>query len=315
MAAAAKHWCFTWNDKNDKCCPEDITKALSEHCDYLVFQEEKGEEGTKHYQGYAEFIKPLRITAIQKLTAPHLPHWEKRKGTRKQARDYAMKEDTRVAGPWEAGQKPWNEKQGNQGKRADLDAVAALVKEGKTDLEIFEEHPGTTLQFLKNIQTLRIIFKPQRLVDLKVLLFYGPPGTGKTRKFWELAPDGWSVPVGKDLWFTGYAQQRQVLIDDFAGNIGLTQLLQLLDRYVVQLNAKHGHVWWSPDLVVLTTNCHPCNWYDYTTRQDSYAALMRRFTTVFHFKELDVEPEEVSVVNFFKFQKVVGKYTLTLDNQ
>lgn len=306
----AKHWCFTWNDEGDKVSHEEVIKALAPHCDYLVFQEEKGAEGTKHYQGYAEFTKAQRLSAITKFTLPHKPHWEKRKGTRQQARDYAMKEETRVKGPWQAGEKPWSEK--NQGKRCDLEDIALKVKEGATDEELFEYSPGTTTRYLKHIQAVRFIFKPQRTQDLQVILSYGPPGTGKTRAFWDAAPNGWGVPVGKDLWFTGYAGQKHVLIDDFAGNIGLTQLLQILDRYPVQLNAKHGHVWWCPETVTVTTNCHPCNWYDYKERQDSYAALMRRFSHVFIFKKLGEEPEEANVENFFKYQKVIGRYTLEI---
>lgn len=309
--APSKHFCFTWNDKADKVTHEDVMKALEEHCEYIVFQEEKGEEGTKHYQGYAEFKKPLRFTAIHKFTPKgHTIWWAKRKGTRQQARDYAMKEDSRISGPWEGGTKPWSDKQGKQGKREDLDKMARQVQAGATDQELFEENPGLTVMFLSHLQKVRFIFKPTRTVDLTVALFYGPPGTGKTRTFWEMFPDGWSVPVGKDLWFTGYAGQRSILIDDFAGNIGLTQLLQILDRYPVQLPTKGFHCWFCPDVVVVTTNCHPCNWYDYKERQDSYGALTRRFHKVFHFKNIDEEAEETEVDNFFKYQKVVGRFTL-----
>lgn len=308
----AKHWCFTWNDADDKLTYEDVIDKLAEHCDYLVFQQEVGEEGTKHYQGYAEFTKAKRLSAIQKLTTPHRPHWEKRKGTRDQARDYAMKKDTRVDGPWEAGQKPWSAKSGKRGERTDLEAVAKMVQDGATDEEIFNEHPAVTLKYLNNVQKVRFIFKPTRTNDLSVSLLYGPPGTGKTRMFYDTFPTGWAVPVGKDLWFTGYQGQRAVLIDDFAGNIGLTQLLQILDRYPVQLPTKGAHVWWCPDNIVVTTNCHPCNWYEYKERQDSYAALERRFTEVHVFTLEDGNSVRslTNVHNFFNFQKVVGRHYL-----
>lgn len=305
--AVAKHWCFTWNDADDKIDQDIVKNVLAKHCDYLVYQEEKGADGTKHYQGYAEFTKATRLTAINKLTLPHHPHWEKRAGTRQQARDYAMKADTRQAGPWEAGEKPWIDKA--QGKRQDLDDIALMVRDGNTDEEIFEAFPGNAMRFMNHIQKVRFIFKPVRTEDLQVRLLYGPPGTGKTRYFWDAFPKGWSVPVGKDLWFTGYAGQKDVLIDDFAGNIGLTQLLQILDRYPVQLNAKHGHVWWCPNNVFVTTNCHPCNWYDYSERQDSYRALQRRFNEVFVFEaDFEGEMKGVPVEDFFQHQKVDGRF-------
>lgn len=301
----AKHWCFTWNDNENKLTSEDIVDVLAKYCSYLVFQEERGDEDTKHYQGYAEFLKSYRLTGLQKLTLPHRPHWERRKGTRDQAREYCMKEDTRVDGPWEAGEKPWDSK--SQGKRNDLESLALMVKDGASDAEIFDAQPGTATRYLKNLQAVRFIFKPVRDHDLEVTLLYGPPGTGKTRLFWDTFPTGWSVPVGKDLWFTGYQGEKEVLIDDFAGNIGLTQLLQLIDRYPVQLATKGYHVWWCPNIIVFTSNCHPCSWYNYESRQDSYKALKRRFTHVFNFVE-GADPEELNVEEFFENMKVGEKY-------
>ena len=72
--------------------------------------------------------------------------------------------------------------------------------------------------------------------------------------------------------------QSTVLIDDFAGNVGLTQLLQILDRYPVQVPVKGGFVWWCPNVIIITTNVPLEQWYDYSSRQDSLAALQRRIT-------------------------------------
>nr|QKV51040.1 putative replication associated protein [Crucivirus sp.] len=305
--APSKHFVFTWNDQEDKFTHAEVMKAFEGHCDYIVFQEEKGSEGTKHYQGYLEFTKALRFTAIHKMVPKgHHIFVEKRKGTRQQAREYAMKEDTRVNGPWEGGSKPWSDKMGKQGQRKDLDDLAALIKEGKSETQIFDEMPGPFLRYVSNIQKVRLLIKPTRTQDLVVALLYGPPGTGKSRCVRDTFPDVWAVPVGKDLWFTGYQGEPNVLIDDFAGNIGLTQLLQILDRYPVQLPAKGSHVWWCPTNICITTNCHPCNWYDYSKRQDSYKALKRRITNVFLFESEDKDQEEIEVDDFFENRKVVG---------
>lgn len=192
-----------------------------------------------------------------------------------------MKEDTRVDGPWVSGDKPWNDK--SQGKRSDLDALVQMVESGSTDIEIFNAHPVSTFTHLRHITQLRMVFKPSRVNDLVVILAWGPPDTGKTRLFWDSYPKGFSVPVSKNLWFSNYQQEKEVLIDDFAGNIGLTQLLQIIDRYPVQLETKGSHTWWCPDLVMITTNLHPFEWYNYGLRTDSYRALKRRITRVIQF--------------------------------
>lgn len=300
VMSAAKHWVFTLNDKQDRLTNETVIDMIAPHCDYLVFQEEKGVDGTKHYQGYAEFKKPERLSSIQKHTGIWKPHWEKRKGTRQQAREYAMKDETRVDGPWESGDKPWNPKNGKQGKRSDLDKLARSVQEKKTDAEIFEEQPGSTLKYLRHIQSCRQIWKPVRQTNLQVHLYYGAPGTGKTRLFWEAYPDGFQLPISKNLWFSGYAFQSAVLIDDFAGNTGLTQLLQILDRYPIQVETKGGHTWFCPDFIAITSNLHPWEWYDYAKRTSSYAALKRRIHKVVHFTSDDKTPCSIDKEEFFE---------------
>lgn len=49
-----------------------------------------------------------------------------------------------------------------------------------------------------------------------------------------------------------------------------------------------GFVWWNPDIIYLTSNAHPMNWYDYSKREDKEAALRRRFTKIIEFKENDI---------------------------
>ena len=51
--SCSKHWCFTLNNYTS----EDISKISSNSSIVLyVFQEETGENGTKHLQGYIEFF-------------------------------------------------------------------------------------------------------------------------------------------------------------------------------------------------------------------------------------------------------------------
>lgn len=69
----AKRWCFTLNNPKED---DSIDTALTT---YMIVGDEVGESGTRHFQGYVEFIKQTRLTALKKL----LPaaHWEKSKGS------------------------------------------------------------------------------------------------------------------------------------------------------------------------------------------------------------------------------------------
>ena len=86
----AKHWCFTINNPTI----EDI-KMISETSRSIVpryvFQEETGENGTKHLQGYLQFKTKKRPLSIFKKKA----HWEKCRDIRKSI-EYCQKEDTRT---------------------------------------------------------------------------------------------------------------------------------------------------------------------------------------------------------------------------
>lgn len=70
---------------------------------YCVYQLERGENGTLHLQGYLELKNRKRFTELKKFHGLFGAHFEPRKGSPSEARDYCMKTDTRVAGPWEHG--------------------------------------------------------------------------------------------------------------------------------------------------------------------------------------------------------------------
>lgn len=85
----AKHWCFTLNNHTK----EDIDNLMvCSSIQRLSMQEETGESGTPHLQGYIEFKKKLRPVGLYSFKA----HWEKKKGTILQAITYTQKEDTRT---------------------------------------------------------------------------------------------------------------------------------------------------------------------------------------------------------------------------
>jgi len=77
-----------------------------------------------------------------------------------------------------------------------------------------------------------------------------------------------------------------VLIDDFSGaasHIRLQNLLRITDRYPMSVPVKGGFVNWAAQRIYITTNIHPRAWYDWSTREEQYTALVRRFTTVVYF--------------------------------
>ncbi len=263
---------------------------------YVVFQGEEAETGTPHYQGYIEFTGVKRLVA---LTRYKQMHYEPRRGSREQARQYAMKEDTRVAGPWEHGE--WEA--GGAGARNDLVAFRNAVQSGANKRTMIEDHPLAMARYPRFYGTIRSTVRPVREEDLVIRLNYGTTGTGKTRYAFDTYPDLFEVPISNGtLWFDGYDMHKNVLFDDFCGaasKITLDNVLKLFDRYPRQVPVKGEYVWWLPTNIVVTTNIHPRNWYTWEGREMQYDALKRRITVVYVYEE-GVEPVLQEKQDFFE---------------
>lgn len=110
----ATHWVFTLNLPNKDINNNNLELLDLSFAKYSIYQLELSESGTFHYQGYVELKRSVRLTTMCNL----LPgaHFERRQGSRVEARNYSSKEDTRVDGPWESG--TWEGSQ--QGRRSDL---------------------------------------------------------------------------------------------------------------------------------------------------------------------------------------------------
>lgn len=301
-----RNWCFTVYDF----LHEDGTgfQLPDKHPDfkYAVFQlEECPTTGTHHWQGYIEFKKTYRMAGVKKLCNDPTMHLEPRRGTQQQAIDYCKKVDSSVGDFMEYGTLATE-----QGKRSDLESLVAMTRAGATHVEMLEAYPGTYARYHKAVTHIRHIGsmdKPDRntVGELEVTLFFGGPGKGKSRRAQEWATENnfafWCLPLQNSgtLWFDGYNGEPVAILEDFSGKLHLDQTLRLLDRYPVQIPVKGGFVWWCPRHIIITSNVHPADWYDYTKRQDSWAAIKRRIHQVINFNL--TPPESVDIENLYHF--------------
>lgn len=90
----------------------DINR-LPKFVSYLVYQEEVGDGGLHHFQGYMELSVRKRYETLKsdfKDTGLdwNKCHFESCKGSPESNKAYCTKEDTRVGGPYEFGEmRPW----------------------------------------------------------------------------------------------------------------------------------------------------------------------------------------------------------------
>lgn len=252
MAAAAspkpaRSWCFTINNPTPEDCPDKWD------CKYVVWQLEKGKEETPHYQGYVEFKDVKRLAAVKKINGR--AHWENRKGPQEKAIEYCRKEEGRLDGPWESG-----EKAPGAGTRTDLAVVAAAVKAGATMQEIADKYESTYILHGKKIEHWRSVLnsKPYNHDTVRGVWFWGPPGTGKSHTARERYP-GCYVKM-QNKWWDGYAGEHFVLIDDFddCGGDKLGHYLKIwADKYHCTGEVKNSVLQLQHRVLVITSNYHP----------------------------------------------------------
>lgn len=261
----AKRWCFTLNNPDPPYCPDwDQWR----HLRFAICQRERGEQGTPHLQGYASFSSAKRLSALKEL----LPraHWEVARGDEQANIAYCTKDDGRLDGPWEFGERS------KQGKRSDLDAIKRKIDAGASDLDIANEHFGSWLRYREGFEAykrLRGVGGRDGTWRTDLIVVCGPPGTGKSRLArWLAGDDGYYHSMGK--WWDGYDGQRVVVMDDFAGNIPFKELLKLADYYPHQVEVKGGVRTFASKVIVITSNQRPEEWYD--NAKNEMGALYRR---------------------------------------
>ena len=189
-------------------------------------------------------------------------HWEIRRGTHAEARDYASKEETRIDGPWFFGVEPRT----GQGKRSDLDALHVALKDGKTEVEISDELFSLWAKYHKCIDRYkRLHSMKSRQWPTFTTVLYGPPGTGKTKYVNQMAgPDAyWLKKPGNNqtVFFDGYDGQEDVVIDEFFGWLPRDLMCRMCDRYPLMVDTKGGCVNFYPKRIWITSNLSPPEWW------------------------------------------------------
>lgn len=312
-------WLFTYN--NPEKTSDEIRKIMTQSSiQYAIFQGETAPTtGTKHFQGFVICKKRQRSSFLQKLIKCT---WLVMRGDSSQAAHYCKKPidgcdcsncKKSRSGPanWsplvEIGQFEYISKDGSSGgqKKADnLKKIFEQVRSGEmTVQDVVKSDDSAT--YIRNYRgfdaALRIARSRPRpflgFLNLRCVLLYGPPGSGKSA-YGHVLPrmlDGAFVPphehhsqLAITQWMSPlYSGQNVVHLREFKGAASqwpLARLLDLTDIYGTQVEIKNGHVEWSAEEVRFDTNSHPSKWYEYTSRQEEYDALIRRFHAVYYWR-------------------------------
>jgi len=85
-------------------------------------------------------------------------------------------------------------------------------------------------------------------------------------------------------WWDGYRGHKNVVIDEFRGEVGIGHLLRWFDRYPVLVEVKGGSVVLKATHFWITSNLSPDAWYP-NLDEETKSALKRRLN-ITHFGAL-----------------------------
>lgn len=227
---------FTINMKEKKVSKEEIEKAYKDlKLNYMIIGLEKGENETKHWQGYAEHPKQIYFNTVHKnLFNAHI---EKRRGTQEQAIEYCKKNNEF----YEFGEK----KEYNQGKRNDLVEIIEMIKNGAEDIEILENYPTQYLMYNSHINKVRQTILQNKYKkqwrDVIVTYIWGETGTGKSRYVRETHgyENVYAINSYGSGAFDNYTNEDVLILEEYRSDFTLKFLLQLLDGYPLRLPARY----------------------------------------------------------------------------
>lgn len=272
-----KYWCFTlnnWTEQEDA----QFRTWIPANCSYGIFQQEIGENGTPHLQGYIILNERQRIQWLKNRLSRRM-HLEPARGTPQENRAYCSKEGGQRL--FEHGDCP----EATQGRRSDLEPVVSAIKAKRPLDEVASEFPEQWVKFHKGLESLASRIDGRRDFKTEVHWYHGPTGTGKSRQAFEENPDAYlKMPTNK--WWDGYDGHKTVIIDDYRRDMcTFSELLRLFDRYPHMVEIKGGSRQFLAEKIVVTTPKSPASTWEGRTDED-IAQLRRRIDRCVHFDRL-----------------------------
>ena len=257
---------------------------------YFCMADEVGERGTPHTHIYVAFNSRVRVSTI-KNNFPEA-HIEVAYGSVQSNLDYIKKvgrwaetekAETRVEGSYEEyGTVPVQ-----KGKNIDMAELYELVKAGYSNAEILALNNDYILNLDKidKVRTTLLIdkYKNVRRLDLKVIYIYGATGTGKTRGVLDEHGDA-NVYRTSDYNhpFDHYECQPVIVFDEYRSHFSITDMLNYLDIYPLQLPARYSNKYACYEIVYIISN-EPLENQHKNIQEDqpeSWNAMLRRISEV-----------------------------------
>lgn len=273
LAMSVRRWCLTiWDE-----VPPQFDEGWMRYL--LCGRETCPNTGRLHWQSYLETQKRLtRESVIQRLQCEIHPFVAPSAGDADKNQIYCTKD-----GEYLEDGLPFL-----PGERSDLgDTIDAIIEGTTTVGQLLRERPhivhqyGRTLELAVNERNASF----RRDGPPTVYWYWGPTGTGKSKKAHEEAPDAYRWRSNDHGWWDLYHMQKDVILDDFRGNIQFCELLQMLDRYPYSVPRRGKEpIPFLAERIFITSCKRPEDVYSGVG--EDIAQLLRRITHIVHFDKL-----------------------------
>lgn len=324
----SRNWNFTLNIDDEHLLWESDFEAL---CDFFdndthvrgaIFQEEiGGNTHRQHYQGFLRLKSPKTRNQLRELFTSYTGHTRthlSKVNDPVAAIAYCKKPEGKLSRDtyWEFGDLDFQ-----SGKRNDLlECREVISNPGWKHTELYEKHFGTSVRYMQGLEKASFYIQKakQEERDVEVSWLWGKSGTGKSR----LARRGLTIsdyfrlptPQGGRVWWDGYEGEKVLIIEEFFQfTMPIENLLELLDRYPLQLQVKGAFTWASWTKVIITSQFHFSTVYPFAS-QDQMEALRRRITHEKHFDSLEILERDPEDTHYFhlRHETIVNERSNTL---
>lgn len=248
--------------------------------------------GLHHIHMVLEDAVSMRFSKIRGTYAAGM-HFEATRGNKEQAEDYINKrgkfeeKSEQILYLCRAG-----EIKAAQGKRSDLEEIAAMLDEGKTPAEIM----SADFSYRRYERMIRSAYFARRKQDtpvkreVQVHYLVGESGSGKSYTYVTLCAERGedSVYFFSDYEGGGwdaYQGQAKLFLDEYKGQFSFGLLLQLLDGYKIQVHARYSNIYALWDEVFITSVFPPEELYKKMVEEsargrDKQQQLLRRISDI-----------------------------------
>ena len=291
----SRKYLLTINNPADCGLTHDKIKALMQTLSpaYFCMADEIAATGTHHTHVFLYRPSPVRWHTVKNLFPT--AHIDKAYGSAQENRDYIQKggkwtdtdkAETSVMGSFEEfGQMPLPQSE----KAPEMTALIEDIAAGKTTSQIIRENPKLAFR-VKEIDVLRQTLlsekyaEQNRMVETQYL--YGATGTGKTSGIYQRHDprDIYRVTNyrnGKGVSFDDYHGQDVIVFEEFASQIPIEEMLNLLDVYPLMLPARYSDKVACYTKVYITSNLPLSQQYEAVQKYhpETWSAFLRRIHT------------------------------------